>query len=60
MENGVALFRKVAPHTYRDWLKVVAKTVAKNAHQNQTIIIEIVKDGYLDTYYVASRVVRDP
>ena len=44
----MVLFRKVAPqHTYCDWLKVVAKTVAKNAHQNQAIIIEIVKDRHL-------------
>ena len=35
----------VAPqHTYCDWLKVVAKTVAINLYQNQATNIEILKD----------------
>ena len=33
------LFRMVGPqHTYRDWLKVVAKTVAKHLYQNLAIL----------------------
>ena len=31
-------------HTYRDWLKVVAKTVTIHLYQNQAIHIEILKD----------------
>ena len=42
------LFRKVTPqHIYRDWLKFVTKTVVKNTHQNQVIVIESVIDQYL-------------
>ena len=38
----------VAPqHIYRDWLKFVAKTVVKNARQNQAIFIESVIDQNL-------------
>ena len=34
--NGMILFHMaVTQHTYHDWLKVVVKTVAKRAQQNQ-------------------------
>ena len=40
----MTLFRTVgAQHTYRDWLKVAAKTVAKHLHQNQAINIEFLR-----------------
>ena len=43
--NGMIPFRMVAPqHIYNDQLKVVAKTVAKHAHLNRPINIEIVND----------------
>ena len=43
--HEISLFRTVGvQHTYRDWLKVSAKTVAKLLHQNQAINIEILKD----------------
>ena len=43
--HEMTLFRTVgAQHTYCDWLKVAAKTVAKHLHQNQAINIEILKD----------------
>ena len=37
-------------HTYHDWLKVVAKTVAKHTQQNQ-IILKLLT---INTQYVAS------
>ena len=37
--HGMILFNMVGPHTYRDWLKVVAKTVAIHLYQNQAINI---------------------
>ena len=41
----MTLFRTVDPqHTYRKWLQVAAKTVAKYLCQNQTINTEILKN----------------
>ena len=41
--HGMILFRMVVQHTYRAWLKVVAKTAAKHLYQSLAINIEILK-----------------